>query len=73
MKYIHELNCEHCGKYLTKAFNLWKIFHKVITLNAHIKRTRHEAQRIYNCDYCGKSSIQLGNINEHIMRIYAGQ
>ena len=71
--FIHELNCEHCGKYFTRAFNLWEIFHKIITLNIHIKRTRHEAQRIYNCDYCGKSSIQLGNINEHIMRIYAGQ
>jgi len=23
MKSIQELNCEHCGKYFTKAFNLW--------------------------------------------------
>ena len=23
MKFIQELNCEHCGKYFTKAFNLW--------------------------------------------------
>ena len=72
MKFIHELNCEHCGKYFTKAFNLWEIFHKIITLNAHIKRT-HKAQRNYDCDSCGKSSILLGNLNIHITGIHAGQ
>ena len=57
LKFIHEYN----NKYFTKAFNLWEIFHKIITLNAHIKRT-HEAQRNYDCDSCGKSSTQLGNV-----------
>ena len=72
MKYINELNCEHCGKYFTKVFNVWKIFHKIITLIAHIKRT-HEAQRNYDCYFCGKSFTKLGNLNKHIMGIHAGQ
>ena len=33
MKSIHELNCEHCGKYFTKAFNLWEsLKHKGIII-----------------------------------------
>ena len=38
-----------------------------------LQNQNSEAQRNYDCDSCGKSSTQLGNLNKHIMGIHAGQ